>query len=366
MRSILLVVAAFAVALLGAGAGAAIYSSLQPDATTTVVRNVTQESQTEPVAATTGLSISQAYDKTHQGVVDITDSMQTGSSFGQSSTASAEGSGFVYNKQGDIITNDHVVSGASNIKVTFWNGRTFKGEVIGTDPSTDLAVIHVSAPASLLTPLTLANSDKVQVGDGVIAIGSPFGYAQTVTSGIVSALHRQMTSPSNYVISDSIQTDAPINHGNSGGPLINTQGQVIGVNSQIQSASGDSAGVGFAVPSNTIRSVVSDLADGMAAQHAYIGVSIQDSTSAIAGAEIMAVIPGGPAAAAGLTCSDVITEMGGSAVGSSYDLTAILANHKPGDQVSTTYSRGGKSHTTTVKLANRPAGNTPTPSCQTT
>src|SRR5262249_50406104 len=150
----------------------------------------------------------------------------------------AEGSGFVYDDQGHIVTNQHVVGDGGSIKVTFWNGNTYDASLVATDPSTDLAVIKVDAPKSVLHPIQLGDSDNVQVGDTVIAIGSPFGLQDTVTSGIVSALSRSMDSPSGYTISNSIQTDAPINHGNSGGPLIDMQGRVIGVNTQIQSDSG--------------------------------------------------------------------------------------------------------------------------------
>src|SRR6185295_6200997 len=154
-------------------------------------------------------------------------------------------------------TNQHVVDGAQSISVRFANGKTYSAKVVGTDPSTDIAVIKVDAPASALRPLTLADSSAVEVGDGVIAIGSPFGLEQTVTTGIVSALHRQITAPNNFTIDNAIQTDAAINHGNSGGPLLDLNGKVIGVNSQIESDSGGSDGVGFAIPSNTVRSIAS-------------------------------------------------------------------------------------------------------------
>ncbi len=151
-----------------------------------------------------------------------------------------------------MITNQHVVDGAQSVSVRFANGKTYSAKVVGSDPSTDIAVIDVDAPASELKPIDLADSSAVEVGDGVIAIGSPFGLEQTVTSGIVSALHRQITAPNNFSIDDAIQTDAAINHGNSGGPLLDMDGQVIGVNSQIESDSGGNDGVGFAVPSNTV------------------------------------------------------------------------------------------------------------------
>src|SRR5262249_44119585 len=162
--------------------------------------------------------------------------------------AQAEGSGFVIDSNGDIVTNQHVVDGATSIKVTFQNGKTVKATLVGTDPSTDIAVIKVSVPSDELHPLTFGNSSAVQVGQAVAAIGSPFGLPETLTSGIVSALNRTISAPNNFSISGAIQTDAPINHGNSGGPLLNTGGEVIGVNAQIESDSGGNDGVGFAIP----------------------------------------------------------------------------------------------------------------------
>src|SRR5882672_4090474 len=180
------------------------------------------------------------------GVVEI-DATQAASNSpfpgGSQSGGSALGTGFVYDAKGNIVTNEHVVSGATSVRVKFQDGSTYKGTVVGTDPSTDLAVVHVNAPASKLVPLSLADSSKVAVGDGVVAIGNPFGLDGTVTTGIEGA----------------IQTDAAINHGNSGGPLLDLQGNVIGVTSQIQSDSGGNDGVGFAVPVNTVSSIASQL-----------------------------------------------------------------------------------------------------------
>ena len=183
------------------------------------------------------------YKRAYRGVVEIVV---------RSTGSSAEGSGFVYDSSGHIVTNQHVVNGGESISVKFWNGKTYSAKLVGTDSSTDLAVIKVNAPASQLFPISLGSSSKAAVGDPVVAIGSPFGLEETVTAGIVSALHRSIDSQSQFSIPDSIQTDAAINHGNSGGPLLNAQGQVIGVNAQIRSDSGDNAGVGFAIPSDTV------------------------------------------------------------------------------------------------------------------
>ena len=270
-----------AVAGAGAGAGAGLYAAFSPGDTTTV-NAVTTVDRAQPAASTAGLTINDIYQRSNQGVVDITVRTGGGSQLGQfggSQSSQAEGSGFVYDTRGDIITNEHVVDGATSITVNMADGKSYTAHLVGSDNSTDLAVVKISAPASALHPLTLGDSSKVEVGDPVVAIGSPFGLAGTVTSGIVSALHRSIQSPNNYPIGDAIQTDAPINHGNSGGPLIDAGGHVIGVNSQIQSDSGGSDGVGFAIPSNTLASVAEQIVAGKTVAHAYLGVQVENSSS---------------------------------------------------------------------------------------
>ena len=200
-----------------------------------------------------------------------------------------------------MITNQHVVDGAQSVEVTFWNGKTYDATVVGSDPSTDIAVLDVDAPASVFEPLELGDSSQLEVGDGVIAIGSPFGLEQTVTTGIVSALHRQITAPNDFAIDDAIQTDAAINHGNSGGPLLDLDGKVVGVNSQIESESGGNDGVGFAVSSNTVAKIAAALIADGSVEHAYLGVATDSSTSPV-GAEITTVRSGTAAADAGLRC----------------------------------------------------------------
>src|SRR5438105_4077957 len=353
-RRTLLATALVVVAGAVAGAGAAVYAALSPGRTNTVVRQVTVR-DSQPAAKTETLSVNSIYRAAYKGVVEITVTSQASgpSTFGGGSqTQKAQGSGFVYDAKGDIVTNQHVVDGAQSVSVKFWNGKTYGAHVVGTDASTDLAVIKVDAPSSLLQPLTLGDSSSLAVGDGVVAIGSPFGLEETVTSGIVSALHRQMTSPSGFAIPDSIQTDAAINHGNSGGPLFDTQGKVVGVTAQIESDSGGNDGVGFAIPSNTVRSVADQLISSGKAQHAYLGVSLSSTAST---ARVGAVRSGTPAAGAGLQAGDVITALDGKSVASSAELESAIAAHKPGDSVSLTYTRGGKSHTVQLKLASRPS-----------
>ncbi len=258
------------------------------------------------------------------------------------------------------------MEGASSISVRFWDGSTRTARLVGTDPSTDLAIIDVNAPASFLEPLRLGDSSSVDVGEGVVAMGSPFGLEGTVTSGIVSALHRQMTAPNNFTITDSIQTDAAINHGNSGGPLLDQQGRVIGVNAQIESESGGSDGVGFAIPSNTVRSIVSQLIATGEAEHAYLGVEM---ISVPDGAAITDVRSGTPAEKAGLreatgtrtidgqelpSGGDVIVEIDGVQISNSAELQSAVDAKQPGDTISVTVLRNGNRRTLEVTLGKRP------------
>jgi putative serine protease PepD len=337
----------------GVGIGAGIYAALAPTRTTTVVQDVNASGEIENAAATPvgALSVGGIYQHAHQGVVDITVDSTGSAGTGQSR---AEGSGWEYDSKGDIVTNEHVVSGASSIRVMLWNGTSYKARLVEADNSTDLAVVRISAPSSVLTPLTLGNSDEVAVGDPVVAIGSPFGLPQTVTSGIVSALHRSIDSPNNFTISNSIQTDAPINHGNSGGPLLNASADVIGVNSQIQSESGGSDGVGFAIPANTVRSIVGQIVAGKTIAHAYFGVQVGDSLSP-PGAALAQILPGTGAAKAGLKAGDVVTKLDGRTVSDESDLSAIIATKKPGEKMSVTYIRKGKTATVSVTLTAQPS-----------
>jgi putative serine protease PepD len=347
-----LVAALVAGAFIGVGGGAATYAGLS-SGNKTIVRQVTV-GDSQPAASSSGLSVNAIYQRTHKGVVEITVSGRTQQSpFGGSGAQQAQGSGFVYDKEGRIVTNEHVVDGAQSVSVKFWNGKSYDATVVGTDASTDLAVLDVDAPASLLSPLALGDSSKVQVGNTVVAIGSPFGLEQTVTAGIVSALHRQMTSPNSFTIDDSIQTDAAINHGNSGGPLIDSSGRVIGVNAQIASDSGGNEGVGFAIPSNTAKSIVSQLIDTGKVEYAFLGVGLEDASGT--GARIGEVRPDTPAQRAGLRTGDVITQVDGRSIGSADELRAAINSKSPGDSVSVTYKRGGNTHSVRVTLTNRPS-----------
>ncbi|MGZ8702400.1 MAG: S1C family serine protease [Gaiellaceae bacterium] len=327
-------------ALIGAGGGAATYAARSSGQGTTVVRQVTV-SDAQPTSSGGNLSVQSIYRLAHKGVVEIT-------------AGQGQGSGFVYDGDGHIVTNAHVVDGSTSISVKFWNGKTFDGQVVGTDASTDLAVLKVNAPVSEIFSLSLGDSSNLVVGDQVVAIGSPFGLEGTVTSGIVSALHREMTSPNRFAIDNSIQTDAAINHGNSGGPLLDAQGKVVGVTAQIESNSGGNEGVGFAIPSNTVGSIASQLISSGQAEHAFLGVVLRDSSSQT-GAAISQVRAGTPAARAALRAGDVITAAAGTRINSASELRAVINAHRPGDTISVTYTRSGQSHTVKVKLAARPA-----------
>jgi len=364
---------------LGAGAGAVAYSVAHSSPTKTVVRQVAVQSS-EPTADSSGLTPGQIYRQAYKGVVEITVSMPQQTPTGNQE-AQAQGSGFVIDSDGHIVTNDHVVDKADSVSVRFWNGDTYNASVVGTDPSTDLAVIKVDAPSSVLHPVSVGDSSNVQVGDPVVAIGSPFGLEETVTSGIVSALHRQIQALNQFTINDTIQTDAAINHGNSGGPLFNAAGQVIGVNSQIAGDTGANVGIGFAIPSDTVRSIAGTLISSGKVEHAYLGVSVQEVPASVAhdlnlteGVEITDVRPGTPAQKAGLkgstgkkmvqgtqyaTGGDVITEIDGQKVTTAEDVQLAIDAHHPGDTIEITYWRNGETKTASVKLTTRPAQITP-------
>src|SRR5947209_4707977 len=261
-------------AVIGAGltlGGVAVFAGL--DGHTTTVREIVSDGPASaPAAFRTGrpLSINQIYRSAAPGVVQVTSTsvvrLDNSNPFGQvpgfpqQETQHALGSGFVIDKAGHIVTNYHVIAGAKSVEVSFSNHDSMKARVVGKDPGTDIAVLKVDARSRALTPLALGDSDTVRVGDSVVAIGNPFGLDRSVTAGIVSALQREIQAPNSYAIDHVIQTDAAINHGNSGGPLLNANGRVIGVNAQIETGStdgsGGNVGVGFAIPIDTVRTVV--------------------------------------------------------------------------------------------------------------
>jgi len=369
-----------AAALAGAGGGAAIYAAAGTTGATRTVTVAAPAASASPVAATSELSVGEIYRRDASGVVEITvtSSSGGGQTFpfgGQGRQSQAQGSGFVYDARGHVVTNEHVVAGASAIRVTFADGSSYTATVVGSDPSTDVAVLHVDAPAGELHPIPLASSSSVGVGDGVVAIGAPFGLDETVTSGIVSALGREIDAPNGATIIDTIQTDAAINHGNSGGPLLNLQGKVIGITSQIESDSGGSDGVGFAVASNTVKRIADALIAHGKVTHALLGVRVQtlppSAAAALgesAGVAVAKVEAGSAAAKAGLkaatgtktvggqsypTGGDVITKLDGARVASDTQLKALIDERSPGETVELTVVRGGKTRTVTATLGSR-------------
>ena len=309
---------------------------------------------------------------------------QSFSPFGEpeaESGGTATGSGFVIDREGHLLTNNHVVEGADRIQVKLGDSdKTYTAKVVGTDPATDLAMLDVEAPASELHPLTLGKSSGMEVGDPVVAIGNPFGLDRTVTSGIVSALQRQIEAPDGFSITDVIQTDAAINPGNSGGPLINASGEVIGINSQIATGGGGNGnvGIGFAIPIDTVRAEIHQLETTGEVEHAFIGISGGTITADLAkainlpvkeGVIVQSVVKGGPADKAGIEGGhtsatidgaevslggDIITEVDGKKVAGMDEVVEIVNDAKPGESLELTILRDGSTKQATVTLGNRP------------
>jgi S1-C subfamily serine protease len=293
----------------------------------------------------------------------------------------ATGSGFVIDTEGHIITNNHVVEGAGRIEVKIGSSdETHQAKLVGADPATDVALLQVDVPSDQLHPLALGDSSKVQVGEPVVAIGNPFGLDRTVTSGIVSALQRQIQAPNGFSISHVIQTDAAINPGNSGGPLIDSEGRVIGINSQIQTGgSNGNVGIGFAVPINTAREVAEQLEEHGKVEHAYLGIEGSSISPELAralqlpvknGVLVNSVVKGGPADSAGVEGGatsatiegaevrlggDIITEINGKKIGGMDDLVNLVNSSKPGETVELTLLRGSQTKKVTVTLGVRPS-----------
>ena len=341
--------------------------------TTTVVQPAGSSALPTSFANGRAQTINQIYKSVGPGVVDIktSSSQNTGGifGFGQQQQTEGEGSGVVFDKKGDILTDQHVVSGASKVIVTFSDGSTAPATIVGSDTGADLAVIRVqNVPASKLHPLPFGDSSAAQVGDSVIAIGSPFGQPNTVTAGIVSAVGRTIRAPNTFTIPNAIQTDAPINPGNSGGPLINAAGQVIGLNDQIETnntngqGEGSSSGIGFATPSNSDVRIAKEIISTGQAHNAYVGVSLDQSVSGGAaiskttGANGEApIVPGGPAAKAGIKPGDIITAVNGTHVSDVNGFVAAIANYAPGQTVTLTVNRDGSTKSIRLTLGSQPA-----------
>ena len=365
-------------------AGVWLLGGLGSDKTTTIVRVVPSGT---PVALKSQQRnwINDIYKREAGGVVQITSEsvVETQSFFGtQRQVQRALGSGFVIDKDGHILTNYHVVQGARSVRVSFSNHDDVKAEVVGQDPTTDVAVLKVNLQPSALDPLPLGNSSVVQVGDPVVAIGNPFALERSVTAGIVSALQRQLSNSVGTSIDHVIQTDAAINHGNSGGPLLNDRGQVIGINTAILTGSNideGNVGVGFAVPINTVKKVAGQLIENGAVERGFLGVSVAPITRQLSGVVrlpvdhgllVQTVESGSAAAQAGVRAGkrkvvvsgksyvlggDIITEVDGTAVDSFEQLSDAVSSKKPSDEVTLTIYRNGKQETLTAKLGRQPA-----------
>ncbi len=374
-------------ALLGGGAAlGGAYAVGGLGNTTTVVRQVAAPAAA-PVAFQQGKhrTINQIYRQAAPGVVHITSTSKVqaqpdpfgGNPFGGQETQQALGSGFVIDKAGHIVTNYHVVQGASSVQVSFSNNESLEARIVGVDPATDVAVLQVNASSRALRVLSLGDSDDVQVGDEVIAIGNPFGLDRSVTSGIVSAVQRSIQAPNPAsTIDHAIQTDAALNHGNSGGPLLNAQGDVIGVNAQIQTGgtSDGNVGIGFAIPINTVKDVAAQLIVHGRVEHPFLGIQARAIEPQIAqlfhlpvtqGLLVTKVLPHTGASDAGLeggttpvvvageswpAGGDVIVKADGQPVATVERLRDLIAAKKPGDSLKLELYRGKDRKTVTVKL----------------
>jgi putative serine protease PepD len=343
--------AAAAAALIGAGTGAGTVALLGSSSGDTVVRQVTVAAADDAAVTSGGLTAAEIYERSYKGVVEVTVGGAAETPFGEQQSQ-GQGSGFVYDDEGTIVTNQHVVDGADSITVTFWDGSKAQARLVGSDASTDVAVLDVDVPREKLQPLELGDSGDLAVGEAVVAIGSPFGLEETLTTGVVSALDREITAPNDFAIAGAIQTDAAINHGNSGGPLLDAQGRVIGINSQIESESGGSDGIGFAVPSNTLAPVVAELLADGEVEHAYLGVSLESAEEGVA---VTSVVASSPAAEAGVRSGDVIVAFDGRDVASSSELRVLVDAKRPGDTVTLTVLRSGERVEVEIELGARPS-----------
>ncbi|HEV3407933.1 MAG TPA: trypsin-like peptidase domain-containing protein [Gaiellaceae bacterium] len=380
MRGKLAAVAALvAAAVLGGLVAIGVGSALSDGGgTTTVVQEAeAAASELEVPAAQRedGLSIEDIYRRAAPGVVQVT---AVGADPFSGQSQRGLGSGFVIDKAGHIVTNFHVIDGADEVAVNFSGDDDVRARVVGSDPSTDIAVLRIDTPARALTALPLGNSDGVRVGDPVVAIGNPFRLERSASSGIVSALQRELESPAGFTIDRVIQTDAAINQGNSGGPLLNGRGHVIGVNSAIFSPSGGNVGIGFAIPINTVRDVVAELIDTGRVEHAWLGVRMATVDEELAetfrlpaerGVLVADVVPGSPADEAGLEGGDttvvvdgesytlggdIITRADGKAVESAEELGETVAEKEPGDELELEVRREDATEEVTVELGRRP------------
>ena len=328
--------------------------------------NAQTQTNASPPAGTGGspASVADIYEKVSPGVVFVSARSNRGSLefLGPEGGRASSGSGFVIDAKGNVVTNQHVVDGSRDVRVRFGeDGEPIRARVVGEDPSTDIALLKID-PKEVeggIKPLSLGGSEGLRPGETTIAIGAPFGLAGTVTTGIVSALEREIQSPNGFPIAGVVQTDAAINPGNSGGPLLDGEGRVIGVNSQIAAQPGpggsaSNSGVGFAVPIDTVKEVVPLLERDGKVDRPYVGVSTSEAPGAAGGAVVRTVVPRGPALKAGLRTGDRITRIGETKIDKPEDIATAIEKRKPGERVEVRYVRSSGERTATVELGTRP------------
>ncbi|MEJ7797024.1 MAG: trypsin-like peptidase domain-containing protein [Solirubrobacteraceae bacterium] len=295
--------------------------------------------------ARSATDVSALYERVGPGVVSIEVRGPRGA---------GSGSGFVIDREGYILTNDHVVENARAVRVRFGEGGPVTARVTGTDPSTDLALLKIDAGERKLTPLPLGSSADLKVGQPAIAIGNPFGQEGSLTTGVISALGRSIPTPNGFSIDNVLQTDAAINPGNSGGPLFDASGRVVGINAQIATTTRSNSGVGFAIPIDAAKEILEQLKSGEQIERPYLGVKTSNAETGT-GAVVRDVVRGAPAAEAGLRVGDRVVSVSGSPVQESADISATIAKAEPGDEVKIGVRRGEDERALTVKLGTRPA-----------
>jgi putative serine protease PepD len=335
-------------AIIGGVTGAVVTTATdeEPEAATTTVAS------SRPVTDTT--SLSDLYKEVSPSVVEISTVAedQPLDPFDQQPQG-GQGTGWLYDDEGHVVTNQHVVGGASRVTVQFADGTEVQARVVAADGSTDVALLELEGAAPAGTePLRRGSSEELEIGDPVVAIGSPFGLEGSLTSGVVSGLDRTIESPDRFAIDDVVQTDAALNPGNSGGPLLDTSGRVVGMNAQIASQSGDNSGIGYAIPIETVQSVVNELLATGKVEHPYLGVQLTDADG---GARIVGVTDGGPADDAGLQAGDLVVRAAGEAIASGDELRAAVTDREPGDELTLEVRRGNATREVTVELGTRPS-----------
>jgi putative serine protease PepD len=348
VKQFLLPLALVAAAVGGGAVGAGVMAAVEDDGTTATATATGREVADQSQGST---ALSALYKQVSPSVVEIQVESQADSPFGQ--PQSGTGTGWMYDAT-HVVTNQHVIAGTNEATIRFEDGREVQARVIGSDPSTDVAVLELDEGADAPAALERGSTESLEVGDPVVAIGSPFGLEGSLTTGVVSGLGRTIQAPDGFAIDDVVQTDAALNPGNSGGPLLDLEGRVVGMNAQIASESGSNSGIGYAIPIETIQSVVEQLLEDGEVRHAYLGVQLADAENN-GGARIVEVVQGGPADDAGIQNGDVVVSAGGQDVQNGDDLRNAVNARQPGDQLELELRRDGDTRNVTVELGTRPS-----------